>query len=81
MEDLLQSDLRVDQKTINIRMCLKDKQLILLYFGANWVPQCRYLLRELKEFYKKVESEDTNLLEVVYISDDIKREVFEQIFN
>lgn len=47
---------------------LKDKDLILLYFSANWCPPCKTFSPLLIDFYNKI-SKDAKL-EVVYVASD-----------
>jgi hypothetical protein len=55
--------------------------LVALYFGANWAPPCRHFWKKLHPFYKSVNLELNNMLEIVYISDDCSQQLFDKRYK
>lgn len=47
---------------------LKEKEYIVLYFGAQWQPCCKTFTKQLVQFSEKIP--ETAKLSVVYISAD-----------
>ena len=50
------------------RGCMKDQEMIGLYFGAHWKSDCKRFMPLLKQFYTTTSS--THNFEIVYISAD-----------
>lgn len=55
---------------------LRNNKLVCLYFGANWCAPSQVFLPKLKEFYEEVNLDD-KVLEIVYVSRDDTREMYE----
>ena len=55
---------------------LRTNKLVSLYFGANWCAPSEVFLPKLIEFYNEVNLED-KVLEIVYVSRDETREMYE----
>ncbi|KAH7935358.1 hypothetical protein HPB52_006745 [Rhipicephalus sanguineus] len=61
--------IKKDNKSFSADTVLRDKQLICLYFAAQWCPPCRMFTPVLANVYK--DARDDNLaIEVVFISAD-----------
>lgn len=58
---------------------LAGKELILLYFSANWCPPCQIFSPRLIEFYKK--SAEKGNFEVIYVSSDKTVTEFESYYG
>ena len=50
------------------RGCIKDQEMIGLYFGAHWKSDCKRFMPQLKNFYMATST--THNFEIVYISAD-----------
>jgi TolA-binding protein len=60
--------------------CIKDQELILLYFGAKWQRECKNFYPSLKDFYCTANSVRPNTLECFYISSDRSLAEFKEFF-
>ena len=58
--------------------CVKDQELICLYFAASWKSECKKFNALLKEFYYNTAQQ--NNLEVVYVSADRSLMEFKDCF-
>lgn len=64
--DLIKSQtfLRADGSTIEAESALSNKELILVYFSANWCPPSKSFTPILKEFYDAVAKEGVEIINV-----------------
>jgi nucleoredoxin len=81
MEALLGSDLLANVKgpAKKTKELLKGKDLVLLYFSANWCSPCKTFSPILAQFYNAI-AKDAKL-EIVYISSDRTVEDFDSYYG
>lgn len=58
---------------------LKDKEVVCLYFSAQWCPPCRAFSPLLIEFYNKHAAKEK--LEIIYVSSDRSIPQFEEYYG
>lgn len=63
----------------NTSGCMKDQELIGLYFGCKMKAECKYFHPRLQDFYFSASSQQKNL-EIVYVSSDRSLNEFKDVF-
>lgn len=83
MVDLLGAQLLVkaNKPTQSTNSLLKNKNLVAIYFSADWCPPCKEFAPLLKEFYSIVTKNNKNDLEIVYASSDNTAEDFREYYG
>jgi len=66
-----------DWTTISTESALRDKKVICLFFSALWCPPCRPFCQLLRAAYESA-IEETNDLEIIFISSDRNEEKMKQ---
>jgi nucleoredoxin len=49
---------------------LANKRAVGLYFSAHWCPPCRGFTPVLAQFYKDLQKQDPDALEIIFVSSD-----------
>jgi nucleoredoxin len=64
--DLIKSQtfVRADGSTLEADTALSNKELVLIYFSANWCPPSKSFTPILKEFYDVVAKEGVEIINV-----------------
>lgn len=64
--DLIKSQIlvRADGSTLEAESALSNKELVLIYFSANWCPPSKSFTPILKEFYDVVAKEGVEIINV-----------------
>src|SRR5438132_7884567 len=57
---------------------LGAKKNIALYFSASWCGPCKKFTPYLHEFYDLLKEEDSNFLEIIFVSRDTNEESFDK---
>lgn len=81
MEELLGPKLATNVKggRTATAAAFKDKDLVALYFSAQWCPPCRAFSPVLKDFYKACA--EKGKLEIVYVSSDKNLEQWKEYYG
>ena len=66
--------------TVKTMHALKNKNLVLLYFGGAWCGSCQRFLPKLKAFYTQAQSAHAKV-EVIYVSADRDTMEFQRTFG
>ena len=79
LTQLLGTQIKTKNATVDTLQVLNDKKYIVLYFSAHWCPPCRSFTPMLADCYNK--ASDRSSYDIVFVSMDRDEKQFKEYYN